>query len=387
MRGLRMTSERKTTAVSFANENQESVVEPGQIKTEETAKQGMIKIVAGFLSELGETEEKERSDKVSIIVHNTPDPDAIGSARALQWILNKKYAISSSVFYGGDVSHPQNRTMVNILDIRLQKIEELNDDYNVQICLDCTEHNSPAELPNLVIDHHRVSSEAKISWIEPVGATATLIWELIKFLNIPIDEEIDQDVATALFLGIRVDTQDMISENTTDRDFEAFKELANFVNRKKLANIIDYPLPSYFFEAEREINREDQDGNFINQESKGSCFVGCIGITTAAKRDAIPMLADKVVRMEGIETAVVFGVVGDSMVASIRSENTSLDVNTFAKAVFGKQYSGGKMGFAGATVPLGIFGVSDVPTEIRDQIWNALKNVIFHKVFHVVAGN
>lgn len=384
-----MTSNPKKTSQIISKD---LLIEENQndISPKETLEEqrGIINDVSEFLENIAINEDKEKPpNKVAIIIHNAPDPDAIGSARALQWLLAKKHALVSNIYYDGDISHPQNKTMVNILDIRLHKTEEINDEFNIQICLDCTEKNSASENPNLVIDHHRVTSNAELSWIEPIGSTSTLIWELIKELQIEFEEEIDQDVATALFLGIRIDTQDMISENTTDKDFDAFKELANFVNRKKLAGIIDYPLPSYFFEAEREINKVDHEGNFVNQKSKGSCLVGCIGITTAAKRDAIPMLADKVVRMEGIETAVVFGIVSDNLVASIRSANTSLDVNGFAKAVFGKQHGGGKMGSAGATVPLGIFKVSDVPSEIRDKMWDALKISIFHRIFHVVAGN
>jgi len=332
---------------------------------------------------------KSSKDRVAIFTHDTPDPDSMGAAMAIQWILLKKFKIQSQIFYSGDISHPQNKTMVNILDLHLFNIEEYKEeDFQKRIAVDCTEKNcSCKENIDIVLDHHRSVSSAPISQIIPVGSVCTLVWELINKLGIGFDEELDQDVATAIFLGIRVDTQELISENTTDRDFEAFKCLSHNLNRKKLASIIDYSLPSYFFELEKELNKVDQEDNCINQKIDGSCFVGTIGVTTPNRRDAIPMLADKTVRMEGIETSIIFGIVGDNLVASIRSHNTSLDVNSFSKIIFGKDFSGGKLGSAGANVPLGILSFNDSPEEVKDTIWEAIKAKLFYKVIHVASGN
>jgi len=328
------------------------------------------------------------NDKIAIFTHDTPDPDAMGSARGLQWLILKKFGLSCDIFYCGDISHPQNKTMVNVLDLHLKKFDDIDlGSYKIKIVVDATEKNCPVKEVDIVFDHHRASSNAKVCIIEPLGASSTLICELIRDLDISFEDEADQDVATALFLGVRVDTAELISETTTDRDFEAFKFLTNFVNRKKLASIIDFPIPSYFFELERELNREDAEGNCTNQKSDGSCFVGCIGIISPAKRDSIPMLADKVVRLEGIETSVIFGIVGDKVVASIRSQNSSLDVNAFAQSVFGKEYGGGKLGSAGASVPLGIFSVSGLPDEIKGMLWDSIRETIFYKVLHIATGN
>ena len=328
------------------------------------------------------------NDKVAIFTHDTPDPDSMGAARGLQWLLVKKFGLQADIFFRGDVSHPQNKTMVNILDLHLKPYEEINlDAYKIKISVDSTEKNCPVKDIDIAIDHHRVSTEATLAMIEPLGASATIVCELIRASEVKFVDEIDQDVATALFMGIRVDTSELISETTTDRDFEAFKFLADHVNRKKLANIIDYPIPSYFFELERELNKENVEGAFINQRVNGSCFVGCIGVISPAKRDSIPMLADKVVRLEGIETSVIFGIVGDKVVASIRSQNSSLDVNAFAQSVFGKEYGGGKLGSAGASVPLGIFSVSGLPDEIKGMLWDSIRETIFYKVLHIATGN
>ena len=327
-------------------------------------------------------------DKIAIFTHDIPDPDAMGAARGLQWILIKKFNLQSQVFYGGDISHPQNKTMVNVLDLRLSKFDEYNtDEFEKRVVVDCTESNCPCkEEIDVVFDHHRSTTKIKVAQIESVGSTCTLIWEMIRYIGIEFEDELDEDVATALFTGIRIDTQDLVAESTTERDFEAFKALSNVINRKKLSNIIDYPLPIYFFELEKELNKVDQDGKSINQKTDGSCLVGCIGIIAPSRKDALPMLADKTVRMEGIETAVIFGVVGDNVVASIRSHNASLDVHSFAQTVFGKDHAGGKIGSAGASVPLGILSMTDSPDSIKKIIWECVREKLFHKIIHVATG-
>lgn len=328
------------------------------------------------------------NDRVAILTHNTPDPDSMGAAMGIQWLMGKKFGLDSDILYCGDISHPQNKTMVNILDLQLKPFDEIDiKSYKYKIVVDATEKNCPTSEVDVVIDHHRVPSEAKVSIIEPLGAASTIVCNIINDIGVTFDDESDGDVATALFMGIRVDTSELISETTTGKDFDAFKFLSNYVNRKKIASIINYPLPSYFFELERELNKQDSEGNFVNQKIDGSCLIGCIGIISQAKRDSIPMLADKMVRIEGIETSVVFGVVGNKVVVSIRSQNSSLDVNAFAQSVFGKAYSGGKLGYAGASVPLGIFDVTGLPDNIKSMMWESIKEAIFYKVLHVVTGN
>ena len=65
------------------------------------------------------------------------------------------------------------------------------------------------------------------------------------------------------------------------------------------------------------------------------------------------MLADETVRMEGIETAIICGVVGDSIQINVRNQNDATDVNDFCRKVFGKAYGGGKAGAGRIVYPLG----------------------------------
>lgn len=322
---------------------------------------------------------------IAIHTHNTPDPDALAAAFGVQWIL-KKNGRESHIYYDGEISHPQNKTMVNFLGIGIQKIEEYNkDNYQFNVIVDATESNSTTDSPHLVIDHHKSKSKAKKVIIETVGAASTLVYEMIEQLGIDFEDEYDANVATALYIGIKTDTNDLLSDNTLDRDYKASINLSSFVDKKKLQSILEYPFPAYFYELEYELQK---DGN---NKIEGSCWVGSVGVITRAKRDALPILAEKMLRREGIETSVVIAVVGDVLDASVRSTNASLSVDQFCKKVFGKEHSGGKLGAGGTKSPLGICSLEvdgkALPEEIRNKMWNGIKEGLFYKILHIASGN
>lgn len=324
----------------------------------------------------------DKKEQVAVFTHKTPDPDAIGAACGIQWLL-KKYGVFSRVFYDGEISHPQNRTLVNVLELSLYSSEEYKEqDFPRRVIVDATTANTPLEEADLVLDHHRHDeNNAKFSLVEHVGAACTLVWELVERSGFAFEDDIDETAATALLFGIRNDTNDLISETTTDRDFRAARYLSEHVNRKKLTAVINYSLPAYFFELERELNSGG------NSKIEHGCFVGSVGVITPSKRDSLPMLADKMVRREGIETSIVFAIVGDELQASVRSQNTSLDVNVFCQTVFGKQHSGGKLGAGAACVPLGLFAVDGLPDDLSGPFWEALKNKLFYQIIHIAKGN
>lgn len=330
-------------------------------------------------------------ESIVIQMHRTPDPDSIGAAKGLQWLLSTIYNKSSKIVYSGEISHPQNKTLVNLLDVTMT-MEDASS-YDLGIIVDATTANVNVLAKGiiLVIDHHPVDNvSGAINIIEPVGSACTLVWEIIKSISsysnikeadLDTAEFIDPSVATALFIGIRNDTANLISERCTARDWVAAQELAPYIDKKKLSSIESYPYPRYFFELEKSINHDS------NWKQRDSTFVGTVGIITAAKRDCLPVLADKMIRLEGVETSVIFAVVGDCLEACIRSQNNSIDVSDFAKRIFGAEYSGGKMGMGASRVPLGIASPSSGPEEACGAIWGGIKEKLFNKIFDVAGGN
>lgn len=81
-------------------------------------------------------------------------------------------------------------------------------------------------IPVINIDHHKTSSfYGDINWVVPAkAATAELVFELIKKLNI----EIDKKIGEALFVSISTDTGRFTFPNTTPQTFEIAAELSKY---------------------------------------------------------------------------------------------------------------------------------------------------------------
>jgi nanoRNase/pAp phosphatase (c-di-AMP/oligoRNAs hydrolase) len=225
---------------------------------------------------------------------------------------------------------------------------------------------------------------AEFSDIRPVGATASIVCDYFRQENIELQENDENDisVATLLIVGIYTDTNSLLSENVTATDVDAYQKLIHFVNRRQLQAVMDYPIPAYYFELRSKLDHPE------NVRIDNGVFVGGIGYMAPAKRDAIPMMADERARVEDINTAFVFGIVGDCIEVSVRSSSLSVDVNAICQKIFGKQYAGGKMGAGAAKVPLG-FMVADAnaPDAVKDKLWDATKELLIDKIFHVMSGN
>src|SRR5688572_13712801 len=72
-------------------------------------------LITEALSKLGHKSRK----RVAIFTHATPNPDAIGSQVAMGFLLAQKFGIDASCFVDGNVSHPQNKIVVQLLDPHL----------------------------------------------------------------------------------------------------------------------------------------------------------------------------------------------------------------------------------------------------------------------------
>ena len=49
--------------------------------------------------------------KLLIVTHNDPDPDAIGAAMALSYLLKERCGVQSEVIYYGIIGRAENRAM------------------------------------------------------------------------------------------------------------------------------------------------------------------------------------------------------------------------------------------------------------------------------------
>ncbi len=333
--------------------------------------------------------------QVAILTQDNPDPDAMGSALGVSYLCSRlnPEIDEVNIYYGGAISHPQNKTMVNVLGLPMRKMKTfVPEEHGLVIVVDVASTGrknlqSTDVKPDIIIDHHRDDPDGDylLKDIRPIGATCTIVTSYLREygLDLESNEESSLDniskIATALLVGIKTDTAELTSPNVTPLDFQCYEYLLKLAERKKLYQIINYTIPHYLYQLKATA--------YDALEIQHAVVVAGVGIIPPSQRDAIPIIADELLRMEGIETVVVYAIVGDRIVSSLRTTNDGIEMNSFCHQVFGEEFSGGKMGCGGAAVPLGFMTPDDNSTEkTRDSVWEAVRAVINHRVFRVASN-
>ncbi|PIE90039.1 MAG: hypothetical protein CR997_07900 [Acidobacteria bacterium] len=358
-----------------------TVKQEGAAKTEDLAPE---EIFSNIITRL------DKGSKIAIIMQDNPDPDALGSACGISYLIKKiSSGHSVQIIHGGDVSHPQNRTMVNLLNIDLKRV---NGSYNfsefnliifVDVASSGQKNLQTIEVkPNIIIDHHEdnPNGDFLLKDIRAVGATATIVADYIFKLGYEFSEESEDDVlaASALFYGIENDTGNLVSENTKQIDIDYFLRLLKYMDMNIITNVRDYPIPRYFFELEEVANK--------NRQIEGSVLVTGLEFLKPERRDGIPYIADKFLRMEGIETVIAFAIIGEDLIASLRTTNKAINLNAVCHGIFGETYSGAKQGAGGAKVPLGLMAPQNNDKEVQTLVWEAVSHKLKADILNKIAG-
>lgn len=321
---------------------------------------------------------EDKNKTVAILVQNSPDPDCLGASAGLAALLNEYYNLSVDIFHYGEISHPQNKSMKNILHIALKGANDFNSKDHCAIVVLDTDLTATGfkteDLQNVDvrIDHHSMERDsAKYSDVRNVGATCSIIWEYLKDFEIDLSKY--QDACTAMVLGIKTDTQDFTSQNTSELDMEAYRNLLPHVDKQALAKVSKFSLPKQVFEAEKIA--------YERKQIKGTVLVSFVGPIAAHDRDTISTIADRFARMEGISTVVIMAIIENNLHASIRSDDSRVEVADLCMKVFGKNFSGAKDGAGGARVPLGkafeLIASGEVKSVVMDEIVSNISNAIF----------
>lgn len=326
---------------------------------------------------------QDKEVKAVITQQFTPDPDSMASALGLQYLLESEYGIVAEIIAKGAVSHPQNLTMKNVLDIQLKENPKSSfEDYDLVFCVDTVPQNTGflKEISkfDVVLDHHQFDLDLPVTDIRTCGSCSAIVWDYLDQFDVEWDTDRGIQVATALLFGILNDTGDLLSENTNSLDLRAHADLITKVSRKSLSDIIKYSFPSYLYE----LRCLAVDNKIV----KDSMLISSLGILTRKKRDALPLIADEFLRMEGIETVVVHAIVEDCMEASVRSRNASINVHDFCQRIFGEDHAGGKHGAGGAKTPLGFLYSSEDSEDLRQEFCKVASQVLTNRILAFTSG-
>lgn len=311
--------------------------------------------------------------KIGIFTHDNPDPDSIASALALREIA-KHFGVEADILYYGEIQHQQNKAMVNLLNIPMLKANEVDlSSYARFALVDSAGPGVNNSIPesvevDIIIDHHPAEN-VNAEFVDvrgDVGATATILTLYLQDLKIVPTKTL----ATALFFGIQTETEEF-RRNARTNDFLASAYLYPFVDNELLEKMEGPALSTETL---------DVLGTAIkNREIFSSFLISFAGFIT--DKDTLPQAADFLLKLEGISTVLVFGIIKDNVYLSARNSDVRINIGDILKKAFRDVGSaGGHAHAAGGRIPLGIFGdVSDKETlaklvtqAVKKRFLNAL---------------
>ena len=322
--------------------------------------------------------------RVAIFTHPNPDPDAMASQMGMARILSQIYGADCDLFFAGEVSHPQNQIMRNLLGINLIPTTEYHAaDYTMNVLVDVITSNAGTggqEVQfDVVIDHH-VDLPLCENCNSPLfinlhtGSCVGTIFSLMKYFGVELDEDEDADckLATALMVGIMTDTKDQTADRTTHEDQDAYKDLFPNRDAAALQKILRFKRPRAWVLAKAAAANE--------AVIEGSVACVGLGMLSGRQRDMVADMADEMLSWDGVEVAIAFALIdGHTVEGSVRSNNAShsaaLLSNELAKEP--KKGLGSGWGYpnaGGYRYCLGGMGVGpNDDEEIRADTWALVK--------------
>lgn len=324
------------------------------------------------------------SKRAAIFTHPYPDPDAIGSMMGVRWLFSK-IGISADLFYSGTISHPQNRSMVNLLEPELLPLDSYSaGSYDLNISVDCVPENAGAPSADfrfdIVVDHHKDAPKNfdGIYVNMRAGSACATVYEIMERLGLEFDEN-ESKVATAMMIGITSDTEFLMSDDCSDYEFNAWAKLFPFRDPLLLKQIVNFERPRFWTDA-----KAAAVTSAVVEDSVG--VVG-MGVIPAKHRDMIADMADEMVTWEDVNTAVVFALVDGSRIeGSVRTKASSVSVPALCQDLGGKHgKGGGKLGkgayrydLAGASID------EDEDDDIKQKAWELFEKKETGRVFRII---
>jgi nanoRNase/pAp phosphatase (c-di-AMP/oligoRNAs hydrolase) len=283
------------------------------------------------------------ADRVLILLHNDPDPDALASGLALRNILRRTKTTAIIGAMQG-VTRPENLRMANLLDIHVEQVAPGSlAGFERIATVDVQPHYFPGLLDrvDLVIDHHpeqpgysAVFKDIRADY----GSTCTILTEHLRAVDVNISER----TATAMLYAIKSDTL-FFARHTNRSDLEAFTFLYPLADAALIRKMEGAEIT---LERLQYVVRAAECGSM--REQVFSAFVG-----SAPREDFITYTADFFLQLEDVKWTIISGVVGDTLIVSVRNLGYSRNAGEFVKKVFSDIGSaGGHRALAKAVVPM-----------------------------------
>lgn len=286
------------------------------------------------------------ADRVLILLHNDPDPDALASGLALRNLLRRTKTTAIIGAMQG-VTRPENLRMANMLDIQVEAITPASlTEFERIATVDVQPHyfGGMLDRADLVIDHHpeqpgysAVFKDIRADY----GSTSTILTEHLRAVDVNISER----TATAMLYAIKSDTL-FFARHTNRVDLEAFTFLYPLADAALIRKMEGAEIT---LERLNYVTRASQGG--VMREQVFTAFIG-----EASREDFIPYTADFFLQLEDVKWTIVAGVVNDCLIISVRNLGYSRNAGEFVKRWFSDiGNAGGHRAMAKAVIPMANF--------------------------------
>jgi len=305
-------------------------------------------------------EKKTEISPLLIMTHDYPDPDALASAVALQYLAEKIGAIPSSIVYGGVIGRMENKRLVGVLRLPVHKLKS-HDLRNAQhIALVDTQpgfENNP--FPNnrravLVLDQHPSirRPEADLAIVDTTcGATSVILAAAMLMLG----PEIPGRIATALAYGILSDTLNLYRARNM-QVIKTYLDVLRFCDMRALAEIQNPERSRKFFST---LSRAIQKAMV-----RRGLIVSHLGEVESP--DLVAQMADFFLTYKGMKWSFVTGRYQGRLYVSLRIDNLNLEAGEILRdVVVNRDDAGGHGAVAGGSIRLG--------GDLQDETWRQVE--------------
>ncbi|MBR3056889.1 MAG: DHH family phosphoesterase [Clostridiales bacterium] len=310
-----------------------------------------------------------KGKKVVIQTHDFPDPDAIGAAFGLQYLLSTKGIETKIVHFGNFDKRTLRLTtdLFHITTINAAFYEGSEDDFVINIDGQKNNANFSDLIGNEIacIDHHQWVSDYKYAFVDHriVGACSSIIALYFKENNIAVPT----DVASALLYGIKIDTLNF-TKGVTDTDISAFGILNPEADQSLLLRL-----------DSNELGLDDlraYGAAIQNLHAKDG--IGFVHIPFDCPDRLVAMVSNFILSLDCVVLSVVYADRDGGMKFSIRSENSDLNAGDLIRvALEGIGDGGGHPMIAGGVIfPDGMEKLgNDTDTAIRQLFFDTYEKM------------
>jgi nanoRNase/pAp phosphatase (c-di-AMP/oligoRNAs hydrolase) len=284
-----------------------------------------------------------------ILPHNDPDPDAIGAAMALRYLVAEKWDVAARIAYRGIIGRAENKALVRYLGRPLRKLTGPELRQAQAIALVDTQPGAgnnalPPDLPaSIVLDHHPWRESTATALFadvrEDLGATSTILFEYLRTAGL----EPPAPLATALFYGIKTDTMGL-GRGSSPLDVEAYFYLQTRIDVDALVKIERAQVPAEYFSR--------LDAALHSALVYDDVVISYVG--SMLRPDLVAEMADLLLRLEGIQWAICMGHYERELSLAVRTRSTRGGAGNLVQEIVGHLgTSGGHGTMAGGNIPIG----------------------------------